>query len=433
MFPSRARILVPSVGVGKAWAKVTDAWSFSSMLAQGSFRTNFVWNMLIGLFHIGDRYDGLPKSTYAEFLTILACSFTSLFHGKWPSHDHLGNKYKANTTTGQRAGTWLAGGYRGILWQIKGDLDWFYQSLQLPRYNAAQPCSWCPCNHATDPWWHLAPAAHWFHNMYSAAQFRTLGIDKSHLFTIPAVTVHTLRCDLMHCKHIGVNQYFLASVLELIYTDFGISITDIHNGVRARYPRSIQHSSRFSNILVSTFRRRVGYPKLRGKASECKYLVWSLLPYFESVMDATSRMHRQIRMGLKCLKEFDILIDDNSHRIVYPESLTNQLLKTLWDFCAINTALRTHFHGMNRRLFAKTIKYHMLVHCAQQSRLGNPRSGWCYHGEDFMRNVKQLVQSSNRGRYSSIVCHKVMLKYKYLLFFESVPESSLILNVTRRE
>ena len=58
------------------------------------------------------------------------------------------------------------------------------------------------------------------------------------------------------------------------------------------------------------------------------------------------------------------------------------------------TALGKHFHPKALPLFHYTIKSQCLLHIGQQCSQISPSLGWCYAGEDHMRHVKQLVQSS---------------------------------------
>ena len=44
------------------------------------------------------------------------------------------------------AGKPLAGGYRGCLWSLIGDLDYLVSILKLPNFNSARPCSLCRCS-----------------------------------------------------------------------------------------------------------------------------------------------------------------------------------------------------------------------------------------------------------------------------------------------
>jgi hypothetical protein len=58
-------------------------------------------------------------------------SLTALYHGKWPMNDDLGRPWPPGSEDAQRAGLDLAGGFRAILYVIKGDLDYLAKSLGL--------------------------------------------------------------------------------------------------------------------------------------------------------------------------------------------------------------------------------------------------------------------------------------------------------------
>ena len=69
------------------------------------------------------------------FYTILAWSFNWLFRGLWPTHDWNNKEYPSGSMEAIRANTPLVGPADssdypfGILWQLKGDLDFHHKDL----------------------------------------------------------------------------------------------------------------------------------------------------------------------------------------------------------------------------------------------------------------------------------------------------------------
>ena len=67
----------------------------------------------------------VTEGTMDEIWRVVVWSLEALYEGKWPATDHRGVPYPANSAEGLIAGQDLAGGYRGLLWMIKGDLKFF--------------------------------------------------------------------------------------------------------------------------------------------------------------------------------------------------------------------------------------------------------------------------------------------------------------------
>lgn len=136
----------------------------------------------------------------------LLWSFTALFHGCWPATDDLASTLQAGSRQ-------LAGGFRGILYVINGDLDYLDKALFLPSCNSANMCCWCPANLTNIPWWELKPGSTWMAQLYTAL---TVLAGVCAIFQVPGVSLMTVAPDWMHNKHLGTDMYFYGSVLWLL-------------------------------------------------------------------------------------------------------------------------------------------------------------------------------------------------------------------------
>lgn len=143
---------VAMVGLGKRWCKGCDVYSWTSMIgAGGTTERNFlIWagwaSMMSNLF--GQR-------TKRGFWKILNWSLTALQKGYWPRFDHNGRQFVEGTLDRQRAGQPLCGRgsnfYRGVLWGLTSDLDFFRSEYQLPNSSAKyEPCPFCKATGSAD-------------------------------------------------------------------------------------------------------------------------------------------------------------------------------------------------------------------------------------------------------------------------------------------
>jgi hypothetical protein len=93
----------------------------------------------------------------------IAWSFEAVFHGVHPARDSSGNEWTAGSVERNLAGKPLAGGWRGVLWILRGNLEYFANSLGLERFASNSPCFLCHADCLEDgaPWTDPRPSARW--------------------------------------------------------------------------------------------------------------------------------------------------------------------------------------------------------------------------------------------------------------------------------
>ena len=412
---------------GKTWQQSADAWCMSSMICQHSLSSTAWWNLLLAMIPKRCKVSGPTVNTNLTLLRILAWSFNQLFTGKWDPLDYQGRAFSPGSIEGMRANTYLAEAYRAMLWQEKCDCDWWYTNLSLPRFNSLHPCPFCPGSLSSDPWWDLVKTAPWFLHMFDAKAFSDANLARSPLFSIAGFSMWSLRCDMMHVKHLGVDQYFYGSVMQFLHEDLGIGVEQLPDEIRTRYPSDLPHACRFSLIIKTMFAHKDAFASLRGSAKACSHVVVSLLSLFEEMMDGHNVVHRQMRLGMLLLHRFEERVRDNKELHTWPATETRALLELVWDFESVNSYLRAHFGP--RLLFHRTVKFHYLVHLAVSTRWANPMAGWCYHGESFMNLCETLHASCMRGRRGVNLDDSILTKYAHIHRLLALPVDSFVLRV----
>ena len=119
---------VPVKSVGKSWNESVNVYSWASIVADTgtTAQSNF---LIFGIFaHLVSSWR--QRFTMLRFWKLLVWSFTALYEGVWPTVDMDG--VAINST---EAGKPLAGGYRAILFLLKGDLEY----LANARGNQTHP------------------------------------------------------------------------------------------------------------------------------------------------------------------------------------------------------------------------------------------------------------------------------------------------------
>ncbi len=157
-----------------------------SSLGKLSWQALFLpWSMKNYIYSIFEHCKAKEgRNTMMEIWEVVLWSLSALFSGKWPTKDHKGNDWPENSAEAMMGGTELAGGFCGVVWQLKGDLDYFCKVLGLRSYSTNQPCDLCPCDKDREvAWWpnNFGPTARWMAHQFTPEQWRT----KMHLPSVP--------------------------------------------------------------------------------------------------------------------------------------------------------------------------------------------------------------------------------------------------------
>lgn len=202
----------PVSGIGKGWCRMMDIFSMSSLMAAGS-----TLDFTIFLYAVYTQL--LTKLSTNTLWHILCWSFRALASGKWPAADAFGRPYTSGVDAA-RANTDLADGYRGVLFVIRGDLDYYGNTLHLNHHGSKKPCSWCPANSEPgDPLnWAEFRRSHrlWHTELWEHDEWIEAHPARHLLFQLSGTSVKHVYVDWMHTKHMGVDACLYSSVLWLL-------------------------------------------------------------------------------------------------------------------------------------------------------------------------------------------------------------------------
>ena len=179
-------------------------------------------------------------------------------------------------------------------------------------------------------------------------------------------------------------------------------------------------NNRFSNMKLSMYWQGGNkFPRLKGKARECKNIGMPLLNIFEAHYDRRSWEQRKIRLAIKMSILIESILDDNKDEYRLSETNAKKFLDAVHSMNCLTTELGNFFHSQRPHieLFNYTIKNHYLIHIALMSKYLNPSLVWCYQGEDFVGRMKILVQQCIKALPAHKVFNKAMQKYVHGLSF----------------
>eukprot|EP00435_Cladocopium_sp_Y103_P046777 s1128_g13.t1 len=207
---------VPIGGRGKVWCKLAVVLSFFSLLASAMPTKQsllLIWACNPARFVLGDQ------GSVDSFMLVLRWSLNALFSGKWPAADHNGERYHPQSREAKKAGTYLAGGFYGIVMALVGDLDYFNKFLGLPHWSSAKnPCGRCLCTKAgPNTWKDSRQETPWRTTTFTTRSWQAFpDTSNNPIFNTANISGLTCQADYMHVKYLGYQQYFLGSVLWLL-------------------------------------------------------------------------------------------------------------------------------------------------------------------------------------------------------------------------
>ena len=97
---------------------------------------------------------------------------------------------------------------------LQGDLEYMSQGYGLEVAQSSTPCPWCSANASDIPWSDCRPCAQWrahCYNNMTPELWKEQHPGACELFQVPGVTIATIKPDIMHIKHLGVDSYLLGS------------------------------------------------------------------------------------------------------------------------------------------------------------------------------------------------------------------------------
>ena len=284
-----------------------------------------------------------------------------------------------------------------------GDLDYNAKVLGLPHYQSEMPCSICQCTkNGTNSYKNNQTTAPWLKTFWAPDQWRAWsGRSKCIIFDIAGLSGASVAPDWMHAAYLGAYQYIFASILYVLCFDI-LDEEPIQNLKKCwdfllrQYKNSKCRHSAINKL--SFFVRKSGAHKLRGKAGEIKNIAKPMLKLWTEFHDAGNDIHKKILLLMITLVDIETLLAEHSGEINLPEAAYKQFVKNTFLIAQLQQMLSDHFQGLNKpKVFSATSKTHQILHAALYSKHVQPSLTWCFGGEDYMRKIQNLGQSTVRG------------------------------------
>ena len=363
------------------------------------------------------------KRTDGQAWSIIQWSLQAIYKGKHPYSDHTGKRYDKNTAEGQLAGTDLAGGFFGVIWSIKADLDYYTKNLQLKHYTADSPCEYCGCDKKLPgPMKPMTfgPTCQWKHRCFTGRQWRDQHESLHPIFrSFVFLSCLNVEADELHVLWLGVAQYLLGSVLWLLVFKKLVSMADVWGSIVD------SGGSLYTNMVVKFFvderKPKTSWPKLKGRGAQVKSLVGPLLQTWARYMDKAVVFDVKVCECLELLLEISDLVDLTAKQTFMPEQDCIKLLQCVEALLDLYTWLGLRSDEAGDCLFSAAPKLHWLWHMAYRSIYLHPRRVSCWLDEDYMKHIKRLASSATNGVARHLVPRQVVEKYRQsMAFWESI-------------
>ena len=201
---------------GRAGGKSLEVLSWSSLLTQGPTKvTNFLMFALVK--NVVKNY-GFLNLTWPKVWRILCWSLQTLASGLWPNKDWDDHEFDEESEDYAKRGTLLAGGFCGVLFVLRSDLDFLANHFHLNHSSSNRPCALCQADREMQsrPWTDCRETARWRETIWSAADWAAANPTCHPLLRMPGAGLDLVCPDLMHLKHLGTDQFLLGSALTWI-------------------------------------------------------------------------------------------------------------------------------------------------------------------------------------------------------------------------
>ena len=328
---------------------------------------------------------------------------------------------------GRRAGTYLAGGFRGCLVQLAGDLDYLAKHLGCPRWsNHTKPCALCRASfRGPSSWLDNRRAAPWITQLLTVHNWRSHWTTTCELFDLPGMSALSIAPDYMHNHYLGWLQYLYGSIFWLLcfvvlpHADPLANLDDIEQFIK-KYQKMnpTNHKYRPKLDKLSMFQKQVSYPRLRGRAADIMGLFPCIQALWEANMVQDDTVHIRINLLLKLNVKISETLKTFSPKFGYfvvPGPQADELESWGLSMAQLHSQLLEEFEILNYKVFNMTAKTHYCLHSLFFARYIHPYMVWCFKGETTMHRVQGLWKSCLAGVKHFAVSNRAALRYRHQL------------------
>ena len=359
------------------------------------------------------------KDTMCQIWKILAWSMEHLFYGKFPETDDLGNAWPPKSQRALNAGQQLHNGYKGIIFAITGDLEFYQNEMKLAGASHSSMCFNCRANTSDCP-----------HNDYRlGAAWR--GTKISHngccptdhvISTVPGVNGYSFHYDCLHILEEGLTGHIIANIMfdMIVRAHFPGASQELR--LKALFKRICQEytelgvdsSNRIRKLGFSHFcnvKDKHGFfPDLSGyKARHIRYLVEPFVEICTEFNDATPyQKHR-----LDCINQLLHMYEAIEGFGLHLPAKASKAFQKHTNLCLLHYANLAKIYMSENRLQWNTIpKMHYAAHMPDQCAFLNCKFVATYTGETMVGFMSSIAHHCLNGTSPHMVPAKVAWRWR---------------------
>jgi hypothetical protein len=365
---------------------------------------------------------------------VVAWSLRACWDGRHPHVNWAGEPFARGSEMEQLAGQdILPNGWRAVLWQVQGDLEWFANHLGLPHWRSDNFCWWCDGlqRGLARSVWNFTEQAEW--RCHSPQHMAAQPSATHPLLTAVPGPPAGLRAlpDMLHTVDLGFAVFLLGSVLHLwCFGEWGAvgappagpeRCAQVWGAIREAY-QAMGIRERLNNLTLGMFadarRPWAQTPVLSCHAAEARHLVPAMAVVARRWHDGT------VEAGHICeaLQQLGIF-----YELLESAGLFLDARQAAAALAAMRGAL-THHAWLHTRYgiqdeasrFPLRPKLHWSLHIAEFARFQNPRSWWHYRAEDWVGRIATVAHSVAHGTRAIRIAGALVQKYRFLLHLRLV-------------
>ena len=380
-----------------------------------------------------------PKSctdaeTWGTMMSWICWSFAALEKGQHPTHDPEGKPLKKGSPFYLEKGKPLAPPWKGVLWAIQGDHEFFSNNLKLPHWASKKPCWECNCNLEKGPeklWYKTLEKGKQCFEVITNEEARLHPRSGHKLFSgvIPGLTTKMVRGDCLHilfCK--GVLGHLLGGVIHYLLWHDGVGVHQstppesrlgaLFQAVQKEYVRQ-NSPTRVTNLRMSMLtdskQPHKTWATLDLKAAETKHFLHAFIPVAKELLSMDLVEEKAMLQALDAISKIIKLYDDADVFLTETEWL--KVMSFSEKFQDRYAYLSSWALEKGRKLFNIVMKCHTFQHLVENSKFLNPKTHWTFSSEDYVGKISMLASSVSPGVGSTKISAKVSTKYRVLLHF----------------
>ena len=322
--------------------------------------------------------------------------------------------------------------------QAVADTDYSANHLGLKHLRNRNPCDcdWCQADDVDGSplkYSNFREGALWQVSVFTMEQWKN-NVTPHPLWeahVLIGITIFCICLDILHVMDLGINMYFLGSVVWTLVHDSNLPGPF---EARAEHVWNLFHQAQLScgvprqSLLAredwfNTFGRQTGpnptdFPELSAKAAKMHHAVRPMLLVCQQVqaaqgLDRDEDNHRAT--ALQSLTEFYKVLREAGHTL--NDAQLVRAIDAADKFLLHQNALSMIYWRRKRKLFNITFKSHLFWHLSRMCRWFNPQHGWAFRDESFVGRVAKVMTSVVKGGGAMQLGTTLAAKWRHLQWF----------------